>query len=319
MSDESLKKLNRVVAILTHLQSARTVTAQELADRFDVSLRTIYRDIRTLEESGVPVVGEAGQGYSIMDGYRLPPVMFTREEAGSFIAAEKLMLNLTDENLGKNYESAMFKIKSVMRANDKERLETLENSITVRPRQQMFNAEVPNALEVVLESITDKKQILLRYKTQFKEPSERKIEPIGVFHESGFWYFTGYCTLRNDYRQFRMDRILFIDKTNNSFSKKHPNLSELRHAEQSLPITKVRIAVNKKIASYMGTAKYDYGFVSEIDEGDRVVMTFETRFLHFGFDRWYMMYADESEILEPQELKDSVQQLAARIQERITS
>lgn len=317
MQDDSLKKLNRIVAILTHLQSSRLVTAQELADRFDVSLRTIYRDIRTLEESGVPVVGEAGQGYSIMDGYRLPPVMFTREEAGSFIAAEKLMLHLTDDTLGKNYESAMYKIKSVMRATDKDRLEALENSITVRPRQQMFNTEVPNALEVVLESIVDKTQVLLRYKTQFKEPSERKIEPIGVFHESGFWYFTGYCTLRNAYRQFRLDRILGIEKTENAFSKQHPNLSELRHAEQSLPITQVRIAVNKKIASYMGTSKYDYGFVSETDEGEKVLMTFETRFLHLGFERWYMMYADECEIIEPQELKDSVQRLAAKIQERI--
>ncbi len=317
MSDDSLKKLNRIVAILTHLQSARTVTAQELADRFDVSLRTIYRDIRTLEESGVPVFGEAGQGYSIMDGYRLPPVMFTQEEAGSFITAEKLMQHLTDETLGKNYENAMYKIKSVMRATDKDRLEALENSITVRPRPQMFNTAVPNALEVVLESIADKKQVLLRYKTQFKEPSERKIEPIGVFHESGFWYFTGYCTLRNDYRQFRLDRILGIQQTEIGFSKKHPNLSELRHAEQSLPITKVRIAVNKKIASYMGTSKYDYGFVSEMDEGDKVVMTFETRFLNFGFDRWYMMYADESEVLEPMELKESIQRLVTRIQERI--
>jgi len=114
-----------------------------------------------------------------------------------------------------------------------------------------------------------------------------------------------------------MDRILAIEKTDNGFTKEHPNLSELRHAEQSLPITKVRIAVNKKIASFMGTSKYDYGFVSEIDEGDRVVMTFETRYLHFGFDRWYMMYADESEILEPTELKASVQQLINRIQERI--
>jgi len=105
--------------------------------------------------------------------------MFTTEEAGSFITAEKLMQNLTDETLGKNYENAMYKIKSVMRATDKDRLEALESSITVRPRQKMFNAEVPNALEVVLESIADKKQVLLKYKTQFKEPSERKIEPIG--------------------------------------------------------------------------------------------------------------------------------------------
>ncbi len=82
MSDDSLKKLNRIVAILTHLQSSRVVKAQELADRFDVSLRTIYRDIRTLEDSGVPVVGEAGTGYTIMEGYRLPPVMFTKRGSG---------------------------------------------------------------------------------------------------------------------------------------------------------------------------------------------------------------------------------------------
>ncbi len=89
--DESPKKFDRVVAILTQLQSKRIVKAQELADRFGVSLRTIYRDIKTLESSGVPISSEAGVGYSIMEGYKLPPVMFTREEAVSFVAAEKLM------------------------------------------------------------------------------------------------------------------------------------------------------------------------------------------------------------------------------------
>jgi len=145
MSDDSLKKLNRIVAILTHLQSSRVVKqssrvvkAQELADRFDVSLRTIYRDIRTLEDSGVPVVGEAGTGYTIMEGYRLPPVMFTREEAGSFITAEKLMKKLTDENLGNHYESAMFKIKSVMRAADKDWLDNLEQRLARQSGKQHF-------------------------------------------------------------------------------------------------------------------------------------------------------------------------------------
>jgi len=181
----------------------------------------------------------------------------------------------------------------------------------------MFNTEVPNALEIVLESIADKKQVLVRYKTQFKEPSDRKIEPVGVFHESGFWYFTGYCTLRNDYRLFRMDRIIRIEKTDQTFSRNHPKLSDLRHSELSMPVTTVRFKTSKKIASYMGTAKYDYGFISEIEEGDDVIMTFETRFLNYGFDRWYMMYADESEILEPQELKESVQRMINRITERI--
>ena len=111
MGMDTVKRFDRIVAILIQLQTKRIVKAQELADRFEVSLRTIYRDIRTLEASGVPIVSEAGVGYSIMEGYRLPPVMFTREEAGSFVAAEKLMQQFTDKSLGAYYESAMFKLK----------------------------------------------------------------------------------------------------------------------------------------------------------------------------------------------------------------
>ena len=98
--DETPKRFDRIVAILIQLQSKKIVKAHELAERFKVSLRTIYRDIRTLEASGVPIYSEAGIGYSLMEGYRLPPVMFTREEASSFIAAEKLMQKFTDKEIG---------------------------------------------------------------------------------------------------------------------------------------------------------------------------------------------------------------------------
>jgi predicted DNA-binding transcriptional regulator YafY len=76
-----MNKFDRITAILIHLQSKRLVTAQELSDRFEVSLRTIYRDIETLLNAGVPIIGEVGVGYSMMKGYRLPPIMFTQEEA----------------------------------------------------------------------------------------------------------------------------------------------------------------------------------------------------------------------------------------------
>jgi len=90
MSVDIKKRFDRIVEILIQLQSKRVVKAQELADRFDVSLRTIYRDIKSLEQAGVPLIGEAGMGYSIMDGYRLPPVSFSKEEALCFVATEKL-------------------------------------------------------------------------------------------------------------------------------------------------------------------------------------------------------------------------------------
>ena len=93
-----MNRIDRLSAILTHLQSSRLITGSDIARRFDISLRTVYRDIRALEQAGVPVIGEAGLGYSIMEGYRLPPVMFTREEALAFLMAEKIVRKVTDQH-----------------------------------------------------------------------------------------------------------------------------------------------------------------------------------------------------------------------------
>ncbi|MGZ4000778.1 MAG: helix-turn-helix transcriptional regulator, partial [Mucilaginibacter sp.] len=118
-----MNRIDRISAILIQLQSRRVVKASDIAERFNISLRTVYRDIRTLEEAGIPLIGEAGVGYSIMDGYRLPPVMFTREEATAFLTAEKLMEKLTDPSSDENYKSAMYKIRSVLRMAEKDYLD----------------------------------------------------------------------------------------------------------------------------------------------------------------------------------------------------
>ncbi|TAJ51095.1 MAG: HTH domain-containing protein, partial [Chitinophagaceae bacterium] len=100
-----MNRIDRVTAILIQLQSKRVVKAQEIADRFGISLRTVYRDVKTLEEAGIPVIGEAGVGYSIMEGYRLPPVMFTQEEATALLTAEKLVEKLTDASTREVYQA----------------------------------------------------------------------------------------------------------------------------------------------------------------------------------------------------------------------
>lgn len=302
--DETPKRFDRIVAILIQLQSKKIVKAQELADRFDCSLRTIYRDIRTLEASGVPIYSEAGVGYALMEGYRLPPVMFTREEVSSFIAAEKLMQKFTDPSLGNHYASAMYKLKSVLRSNDKDWLSNIESRVVMQTAEPMFNDNSPNTLAILFESIAEKKQILLSYKTFDKEEvTQRNIEPVGVFHDHNNWYFLGYCHLRKDYRQFRTDRIQAIKKTDCDFTIEHDSLETYLNKTETIPTTKVRILIEKKIARYLVTEKKYHGFVSEKEVDGKIEMTFMSSSVDNGFPRWFLMFGDYATILEPESLK----------------
>src|SRR6201996_6816485 len=126
-----MNRIDRISAILIQLQSRRVVKAQDIADRFEISLRTVYRDIRTLEEAGIPIIGEAGVGYSLMDGYRLPPVMFTKEEATAFLTAEKFVEKLTDTSTRASHRSAMDKIRAILKTTEKDLLEDMDGNIEV--------------------------------------------------------------------------------------------------------------------------------------------------------------------------------------------
>ncbi len=314
MSTEVPKRFDRIIAILIQLQSKRIVKAQELADRFEVSLRTIYRDIRTIEASGVPITSEAGIGYSIMEGYRLPPVMFTKEEAGSFVAAEKLMQKFTDKGLGSYFESAMFKLKSVLKGDEKDWVASIESQILIDPEQTLFNSHVPDALEIIFESIAEKKQVQLTYLAQDADsPTQRTIEPVGLFHEANFWYMLAYCHLRMDYRQFRMDRIQKILRSQNSFTKKHNSVERYLKNNVEESDVEVRIRVDKSIVNYIRSGRKFYGFISEEDLGDQVEMVFKPRNIEDGFARWYMMFGDYAKIIEPPELKDRINALSKAI------
>lgn len=123
MNDLETTRLSRLVMLLTLLQTKRVLTASELADRFSVSARTIYRDIRTLEAAGVPVVTLDGKGYSLMEGYRIPPVMFTREQAMALLIAEKLAASLTDPPTAELILAAMDKLRAALRYADRDHLE----------------------------------------------------------------------------------------------------------------------------------------------------------------------------------------------------
>lgn len=318
MISEVLNRFDRTLAMLVLLQSIRRIKAQELSDRFGVSLRTIYRDIRSLEAAGVPVIGEAGLGYSIMDGYRLPPIMFTSEEAGSFVAAERLMHKFTDHALRANFESALNKVKSVLRGNEKELLERLEEKVWISQGSELFNKEISNALEILFKSIAEQRQVFLEYQSFGADDSTtRCIEPVGIFHEHTHWHLYAYCHLRNDYRQFRTDRILSIKNTDTPFTREHANMKEFAKNGNGHNKMRVVIAVKKKAARYIGSNMEYFGLVTKKVVENEMVLEFQNNDPE-SLARWYLMFGDQARIIEPEHFRTRIKELTEKTAERLS-
>jgi predicted DNA-binding transcriptional regulator YafY len=314
-----MNRIDRLTAILIQLQSKRVVKAQDIADRFSISLRTVYRDIRTLEEAGVPLLGEVGVGYSIMDGYRLPPVMFTKEEATAFLTAEKLIEKLTDTSTEDFYKSAMYKIKAVLRATEKDYLENLDNYIEVIDNPYLPKDKTPsNPLQIILKGISEKNVLVIDYfANHSQEKTKRNIEPVGIFFLGNYWHLVAFCHLRNDYRNFRTDRISHISTTNQFFKSEHPSLkSFLKKITKEEKLHTVVMQINKDVVKYLGDQKFYNGFVSQKVLKDKIEMTFLTSSIE-GFARWYMMFGDCAEIINPSEVKERVKQITSVISKKM--
>lgn len=317
MNDHYLKKLDRVAAILTQLQSKPIVRAQDLAEKFEVSVRTIYRDIKTLENAGIPIVGEAGSGYSLMEGYKLPPVMFTKEEVLSFITAEKLMHKFSHQSLGNHYQTAMDKLRSVLRSSDKNLIQNIENQIDIFDYSPKPDDTIKNVIPTILESIAEKKQLFIEYQSVDGNVSNRTIEAVGIFYEFTYWYIMAFCTLRKDFRQFRVDRILKIAKTEITFSQEYGKINDHRRIA-SKTTTKVKLLVDKKIMGYLVNSKSYYGLISENETQNGIEMTFETECIDEGFPRWLITFADYAEILEPELLNTKMKNLVQKLSEKLS-
>ena len=225
---EDKPRLVRLTAILTQLQAKRILTAKEIADRHRVSIRTVYRDIRTLEQSGVPVVTEEGKGYTIMEGYTLPPVLFTEEEANALITAEQLINQNKDASLSVQYQNAVQKIKSVLRHPQKEKTELLASRMQVRNNPS--KERTSNYLVRLQSYITNYQLVKIDYLSLEHRKSQREIEPFALYTTQDNWILVAHCRLKNDFRAFRLDRIQHLHPLNQNFEPHNMTLSQYLEA-----------------------------------------------------------------------------------------
>lgn len=313
-----MNRFDRVTSILIQLQTRKIVRAKDIADRFDVSLRTVYRDIQTLAEAGVPIGSEAGVGYFLADGYRLPPVMFSKEEVTAFLTAEKFIEKFTDNSIDHNFKSGMMKIRAILKSTEKELLENIEENIEVlRRRPRTEKSDKSNYIQMLIESISERKSLIIRYHTFYSnEIKDRNIEPIGIFFSASYWHTIAYCELRKDYRDFRLDRIFSITKTDKPFRKKHPSIKDyLGKVSKEQNLTTIIIRVDKDIAQFLSEQKFYNGFVNEELVGDKVQMTFLSSSTEY-FIRWFLMFADRADVVSPSLLKTMLKEKLSEIKKR---
>jgi len=220
-----MHRLTRLLSILTLLQGRKYTTAEQIAEHFGISVRTVYRDIKALGEQGVPVGFEPAKGYFLVQGYFLPPVSFSSEEANALLLMESVVGSFADKSIQKHYTTALQKVKAVLRTTQKEQLETLNKHISFHvPECFKYDQEYLSALQ---SAITHRHLLELDYENKEGLASKRQVEPIGLVFYALAWHLIAWCHLRNEYRDFRVTRIRAMRCLDVPFKKlEHMPLSE---------------------------------------------------------------------------------------------
>ncbi|MEO1789485.1 MAG: YafY family protein [Pseudomonadota bacterium] len=199
-----MRRADRLLQIVQYLRGGRLTTAHMLADQLEVSERTIYRDIATLQSTGVPIDGEAGVGYVMDEGYDVPPLMFTRDEIVALVAGARMLKAWGGAAMAHGAEEALVKIEAVLpdAARDRAR------SVPVHA----ISVEMSDELRVLLDRLEAAAEARLRLELAYRDKEDaasvRVVRPLGLWFWGKVWTLVSWCELRADFRMFRVDRIV---------------------------------------------------------------------------------------------------------------
>jgi predicted DNA-binding transcriptional regulator YafY len=217
MLDTDAKRITRLTAILTQLQSKRFVTVNKLADKFGVSNRTIYRDMKTLENAGVPIFSEEGKGFSIMEDYRIPPIMFTEDEANALLTAELIIQSSKDSSLINKFSEAISKVKAVIPSKIKRKTERLEQKMGIS-NIYIDNSPKSKYLLEIQKSLVEYLVISIDYTNQAGQSTKRNLEPFAIYsNKNNEWVMVAFCRLRKEFRTFSLIKIDTLIITTENF------------------------------------------------------------------------------------------------------
>jgi predicted DNA-binding transcriptional regulator YafY len=295
-----MNRVDRLLAQILYLQSRPLCTAEEMAQHFGLSLRTIYRDLAALGEAGVPVVAQAGVGYSLARGYHLPPVSFTTEEAAALVTGGLLVERSADASVKRPMRSALMKVRAVLPRALQAQMVRLEQSMatTATPEQPETGAD----LTLLQQALAQRRVLRFSYVGWNKtDTEEREVEPLGLIHYLERWHLIAWCRLRKEVRDFRADRMNRVSMLKEIFDPRTD--FHIGDYIQSMPRPELRAEV-RFTPPTVDRARREWwlGIVNERETPQGTVLTLAS----VDWQRltgWLLSFGQEAQVLSPESLR----------------
>lgn len=310
-----MNRVDRLLGYILSFQTNAVVRAQDLAARFEVSERTVYRDIEALCQLGVPIAGLPGEGYRLLEGYYLPPIMFNEDEARALDLALLMLMGLA--KTGKTLQSAntaSVKIKQILPKNIQSQLEILHKIIAFYTVSKP-PIDLDDSKFIRLQQAIEQRQVVqIEYFVPTREGADsREIEPLGLVNLDNKWILNGYCRLRQDYRNFRLDRISKLTIKNEIFIMRR-TADQQQHIPEA--VLQVRILFDASVARLVRENQH-FGFVKEVEVPTSNAVLMEYAIASVGqILGWLLTWGAGFEVLEPPELRNQILQIAEKMLKR---
>lgn len=298
-----MNRTDRLLAIVLELQARRYTRAEDLAEQFEVSTRTIYRDVLALCEAGVPVISTPGYGYMLSPGYFLPPLMLTADEAGLLLLGAAFVAEQVDTPYRETVEAARKKIDKILPETTRGEVEFLRDSLRFVSRPRLHAPEVGQRLTVIRRAIRRREVLRLAYQARYGEPGVRDVEPHGLVCMEGRWLMAAYCRTREAMRNFRLDRIEQVTPLGERFTRRQDYTVREMH-----PITRgddeVRVLVAPESLRWVREDR-PLSFEREEEHPDGMVMLLRPRDTR-DLLPWLLSWGPAMQVLGPPALRDRI-------------
>lgn len=312
-----MNRTDRLLAIVLELQRNGSRRAEDLAETFETSKRTIYRDVQALCESGVPVIAQAGIGYSLVEGYFLPPVSFSTDEATMLLLGSKLVADHFDAQYGEVSQSASRKIEAVLSEKLREEVNYLFGSIAFVAPQTLASDASAKFLPIIRRAIIERKTIQFHYHTRYsmdrsQAKKTREADPYGLLHYGDAWYLNAFCHLRQQVRQFRLDRMSNPQLLDKSFVR--PANFKMEPPEEDRRRLIARALFCPDAAPWVRESRSYY--ITEMeDHQDSLLVTMKAH-AEAELVPWLLSWGEQVEVIEPESLKRRMANEAKKIYEK---